>query len=187
MKVFVAYKHTGENFKDLYKILSVVRDAFNSVGVSVHCAFFDKEVSDEKKLTAREKMNHAFEAIDGGCDMLFVLQASIDKSEGMILEVGYCIAKNIPVIVATKKGIGNTYLPEMGVHSFSWVSPKELGKQIRKYVRDMQEEKTVTITVSSTNWPEDREGYFDFRKFLESHGCTWQEGMGTHCVTFPKT
>jgi nucleoside 2-deoxyribosyltransferase len=31
----------------------------------------------------------------------------------MILEVGYSIARGIPIVVAIKDGVGNTYLPGM--------------------------------------------------------------------------
>lgn len=186
-RVFVAYKHTGEDPEKLREILTLVKDAFSSVGVEVRCTFFKEDHFKREAMTPRAIMEHAFRIIDDGCDALFVLQSSANKSEGMILEVGYCRAKGVPVIVAVQKGVSNTYLPEMGDHTFSWETPKQLINGIHKYVLDHLNETTATITISSVNWPADREGFFSFRKFLESHGCSWKEGMGAHVVTFPTT
>jgi nucleoside 2-deoxyribosyltransferase len=83
----------------------------------------------DKGKTAGEIMAHAFSVIDSS-EFLFVILASEEKSEGMILEVGYCIAKGIPVIIAVKEGVKNTYLPEMGKKTFVWRDNQDLSAKI---------------------------------------------------------
>lgn len=47
----------------------------------------------------------------------------------MLMEVGYCIAKQIPIIVAARNDIGYTYLPEMGTASFRWNDLEDLDQR----------------------------------------------------------
>ena len=76
-------------------------------------------------------MYHAFSIIDKS-DFLFVVQTSDNKSEGMLMEVGYCIASNIPVVAATKDSVGYTYMPDMADLSLRWKDPQDLAQQIAK-------------------------------------------------------
>lgn len=74
-------------------------------------------------------MAHAFSIIEKS-DFIFVVQASDGKSEGMLMEVGFCIARGIPVVVATKEGLGYTYLPDMARIKLKWASVNELVQMI---------------------------------------------------------
>lgn len=77
----------------------------------------------------REIMTHALKIIDD-CDFLFVLLTGPEKSEGMLMEVGYCLAKGIPVLVAVKEGVEGTYLPKMTDHVIVWADQSDLAHQI---------------------------------------------------------
>ena len=129
MKLFLAYRFTGEKKEDLEKILVTVRDSLQKNGVEVYCSFFDQETFASKKSSARDIMDHAFSVLDKS-DMLFVLQTSENKSEGLLMEVGYAIAKNIPIAVAIKEGVKNTYLPEMAGSVIRWKNLQDLVKQV---------------------------------------------------------
>lgn len=129
MKTFIAYRHTGEDPAALEKILGGVRSAFDQVEVNAYATFFDETVFQAKSMGAKEIMNHAFSIIDES-DFLFVIQTSENKSEGLLMEVGYCIAKDIPVVVATHEEVKHTYLPEMATLSISWVDPQDLFNKI---------------------------------------------------------
>ena len=48
----------------------------------------------------------------------------------MLIEVGYCLAKAIPIIVATKDDVTKTYLPELGEQVLRWHDLKDLSVQI---------------------------------------------------------
>lgn len=129
MEAFIAYRHTGESMEDLEVLLGGTRDALARAGVNAYCTFFDDAEFQNKAFGARQIMQHAFEMIDTK-DMLFVIQTSENKSEGMIMEVGYCIAKGIPIVVAVKNGVQNTYLPDMADLQIQWDTIDNLHQQI---------------------------------------------------------
>jgi len=131
MKTFISYRHTGEDQKSLEKLLVPIRSALQGVDVESYCTFFDEDEFQDKSFGPKDIMYHAFSIIDKS-DFLFVVQTSDSKSEGMLMEVGYCIAKSIPVVVATRDSVAYTYMPDMADLSFRWKDPKDLAQQIAK-------------------------------------------------------
>lgn len=91
-------------------------------------------------------MEHAFSIIDHS-DMLFVILTSENRSEGVLIEAGYCIAKNIPVVVAVQSGVKHTYLPEMASKTFRWTDREDLQHQIE--TTDYSSLKTIPIAGST--------------------------------------
>ena len=132
MKTFIAYRFTGEDPEQLRPLLSGIRDAFAANNTESYCTFFDEDEFKDKAFDARQIMDHAFGIIDGS-DFLFVLMTSESKSEGMILEVGYCIAKGIPIVVAVKEGVSNTYIPDMGTKKITWSDHDDLFEKIAQF------------------------------------------------------
>ncbi len=100
------------------------------MGVDAYCTFFEEDEFQHKSLRAYQIMDHAFSIIDDS-DLLFVIQTSESKSEGMLMEVGYCRAKNIPIIVATQQQVGATYVPDMGTVAFRWDDLNDLRTKIQ--------------------------------------------------------
>ena len=101
--------------------------ALNGRRVEVYSTFFDKTI--KRSLGARQITEHAFGVLDGA-DLLFVVQTSDNKSEGMLIEIGYCLAKKIPIIVATKDTVTKTYIPDIAAQSFRWGTLEDLTKVI---------------------------------------------------------
>lgn len=129
MKSFIAYRFSGEDPKNIEPVLRGTVDALKARGIDSYCTFFDNDDVRDTEKTAREIMSHAFSIIDAS-DFLFVILMSEEKSEGMIMEVGYCIAKKIPIVIAVKEGIQNTYLPQMTSHTFTWADSADLSLKI---------------------------------------------------------
>ena len=131
MKLFLAYRHTGADPAQLEKQLPAVRDALLGKVDEVYCTFFEENDFQDKSMSAADIMHHAFDKITelGG---LFVLLSSEGKSEGMLMEVGYCIAKNIPVIVAKHDAVQHTYVPSLANITFDYADDADLVEQINK-------------------------------------------------------
>ena len=129
MKAFIAYRHKGEDPDHLLGLITSVRDGLTAAGVSAYCTFFDEDSFQEKDYKAREIMEHAFKKI-GTVDVLFALMTSDEKSEGMLMEIGYCIAKGIPVVVAVKDTVKLSYVPEMAAFSIVWSDIDDLTEKI---------------------------------------------------------
>lgn len=122
--VFIAYRHTGEDPVILRLMLIGVVDTLSKIGVNSYCTLFNQEEFDSKSMSARKIMEHAFEEIENR-DALIVIQASNNKSEGMLMEVGRFYGSK-PIIVAKHKKVLKTYLPDMADVSFIWDNQKEL-------------------------------------------------------------
>jgi len=129
MKTLVAFRFTGEDPKQLEPLMVAIRDTLQAKAITVYCTFFDEDEFQGKSLGPKQIMEHAFGVIDS-IDFLFVVQTSDNKSEGMLMEVGYCIAKDIPVVTATKTSVGYTYLPEMANLALRWKDPDDLKSQL---------------------------------------------------------
>ncbi len=129
LRAFVAYRHTGEDPAELRPMLTSVCEALREQGIDVYCTFFSEEEFQSKSLGPRAIMEHAFSEIDAR-DILIIIQASNSKSEGMLLEAGYCLGTDKPFVVAIKSGVENTYLPDLATYSFIWTNSDDLRRQI---------------------------------------------------------
>ena len=99
MKVFISYKYTGETKEDLNMLLVSALSGFNKNNLDVYCNFFDTDLPIRSKdFKPQDYVFDSFKFLSDS-DLLFVILNSEVKSEGMILEVGYAIAKNIPVVI----------------------------------------------------------------------------------------
>ena len=136
MGYLIAYRHTGSDPVYLNELLPMVRDAFSSGGVETYCTFFDEASFQQKHLAPQEIMAHAFTKIEelGG---LFVLIDGEEKSDGQIMEVGYCLAKDIPIVVAKRRSVKNTYIDKMTEQTFEYDSLDELASGIRTLCSEM--------------------------------------------------
>ncbi len=135
MGYFIAYRHTGVDPKYLSELLPTVRDSFNENGENVYCTFFDEEEFQNKNFGPERIMQHAFLKIEemGG---LFVVIDGPEKSEGQLIEVGYCIAKNIPIIVAKRRSVSNTYVDRMTNKVLEYENIDELSQKIKEFCKE---------------------------------------------------
>lgn len=129
MKAFISYRHKGEEPSALLSLLTSVRDGLTAAGISAYCTFFDEDTFLEHELKARDIMKHAFGKING-VDVLVVIMTSDEKSEGMLMEIGYCLAKGIPVVVAARNTVTTSYVPELADYSIVWSDVRELSAKV---------------------------------------------------------
>lgn len=132
MKAFISYRFTGEKLEDLKKILIPIQNKLKEAGVDAYCNLFDPNIEVwSKGFEPHDFVFHAFKELDNS-NLLFVVITSKNKSEGMIMEVGYSIAKNIPVVIAIKNDITDTYLPGMAKLVIRWDNTDDLFEKVAK-------------------------------------------------------
>lgn len=133
MRVFISYRFTGETKEDLDALLYPVCDALQKKGIDVYCNYFDKDLPSRSQ--GFKPQDYVFDAFNTlkDCDALLVLMKGNEKSEGMILEVGYALSRGISVIVAKKQGVEGTYLPGMAKTVLDWNTIDELVESIERY------------------------------------------------------
>lgn len=111
-KIFLSYKFTGEDINGLNKTVGKIISTLRSIGYEVFCTLEDESWFQENKKTNREIIERAFQYLNKS-DITLVFVHSNEKSEGMMIEIGYAIAKNKPIILALQRGIKTTFLAEM--------------------------------------------------------------------------
>lgn len=130
MGYFIAYRHTGADSERLEELLPAVCDAIKAKGEDVYCTYFDEDDFRRDNYSPSEIMKHAFERIESLGNLFIVIDGQ-EKSEGMLLEAGYCLAKEIGFTVAKKAGV-NTYLDQLADNCFEYNDVEDLLVKIRE-------------------------------------------------------
>ena len=108
MKFFISYRYTGEDLSELNDYMRRLHDILEGRGNEVYSTLFDEELPKETK----KLFNHSYKKLENS-DVILVLLKSNDKSEGMLMEIGYAVAKGKKVILAIDKNVENTYLGDL--------------------------------------------------------------------------
>jgi len=109
MRFFISQRVTGENIEDLKNECKLISSALTKKGHSCYNTLDEVNFEDKSK---KEMMLHAFDKINDS-DCLLVIIRSQNKSEGLLMEVGYALSKSKRIILCIKEGIKDTYLPEI--------------------------------------------------------------------------
>ncbi len=125
MGYFVAYRHSGADPERLSVLLPAVCESLRERGEDVYCTYFDEDKFRSSGKSNRQIMEHAFSKIEEQ-GALFVVLDGEEKSEGMLMEVGFCVAKGLGVVVAKRRGLSGTYVPDMARYSFEYEDVKDL-------------------------------------------------------------
>ena len=110
--IFLSYGFTGEDINELTETLSKVLLTLRSVGHTVYCSIEDEKWFRENHRTNKEILKHALERLDKS-DVILAFVKSDQKSEGMLLEVGYMMAKGKSFALALKRETKTTFLAEL--------------------------------------------------------------------------
>ena len=108
MKVFIGQAVTGEDFNQLQVESDEITSVLKDKGFEVYCNLKSKD-----DRSAKEQMFDAFSEIDSSDVFLGIVRGE-RRSEGMILEVGYVLAKKKKLVIAVNSAVKDkTYLDEM--------------------------------------------------------------------------
>lgn len=128
MKIFIGQRVTGEDINSLVKesekVLAVLKEAGHEA---------KHFIDEEGKLGAKIQLNHAFEEIDKR-DVFLAIIRSNEKSEGMLIEVDYALAKGKKLIVAVKKGVDKTYVPELADHVIKFSDVHDICNKLKELI-----------------------------------------------------
>lgn len=103
-KIFISYRFTGEDTEKLKKIMSQIHNAINDAGHDHYSTIFDSAQFDNEKWSGKQIMEKAFREIDKSDLIIFFVNSS-DISQGMLVELGYSLAKNKKMILTIQKQI----------------------------------------------------------------------------------
>ena len=129
MRCFISYRFTGEDPKELESTLKHLCNLLAEGGHKHYCSFWDAELFIKNKFSYKQILEHAFEEIDKA-DCVVVFIKSEEKSEGMLLEVGYAFAKKKKIILVIKRGVRTTFVKDIADTVIEFDNLNELNKLI---------------------------------------------------------
>jgi nucleoside 2-deoxyribosyltransferase len=112
MRIFISFRFTGEDPKELAVTIQTVEAALRAAGHTTVCSFWEEETFREKNFTPRQILDWALHELDAA-DCIFSLVKTEDKSEGMLIESGYALAKGKRRILAIREGVRTTFMREI--------------------------------------------------------------------------
>lgn len=111
MKVFIAYRFTGEDPKVLKETIQNICHSLEKAGHEPFCSFWKEDYYKENKFTNKQILEYALAELDKS-DVYLAFIKSEDKSEGMLMEAGYALAKKKKFYLAIRKGVPTVFLRE---------------------------------------------------------------------------
>ncbi|MDO8538684.1 MAG: nucleoside 2-deoxyribosyltransferase [archaeon] len=130
MKIFVSYRFSGENPKELkYSMENVCKNLEKNN--KYFCSFSKEEFFLKQKFSNKQILEYSLKEMDKS-DYVLVFLKSQEKSEGMLIEVGYAIAKKKKIILAIKKGTKSTFLREIAEQIIEFETLEELFETLSK-------------------------------------------------------
>lgn len=112
MKIFLSYRFTGEDPDQLRIIIHDLCSSLEKAGHQTFCAFWKGDFYKDNGFTKRQILEHALGELDSS-DIYLAFIRSEDKSEGMLIEAGYAIAKGKKFYLAIKNDTRTTFIREM--------------------------------------------------------------------------
>jgi nucleoside 2-deoxyribosyltransferase len=131
MKIFISYKFAGEDPGELEKTLNEISNVLKGAGHEIYSASEDEKLFIEKKFTLKKILNHALEKLNNS-DCILVFVRSYEKSEGMLLEIGYALAKKKKMILAIKKGIRLSFTEEIADKVIEFTDINDLKQKLKE-------------------------------------------------------
>jgi len=131
MKISLSYKFTGENYEELKKFLDQVCNALKNQGHEPSGTYMRREEFEKNKTSLKEIMLTALRFIEDSDCHVSIINFN-EKSEGMLLEIGYAYAKNKRMIVAIKKGIKTIWLKEIIPEIIEYENLEDLCIKLKK-------------------------------------------------------
>ncbi len=128
MKIFLSFRYTGESREELQEFFYPLRDKLASHGHKVYLSLDDLVTWECNKLSLKEKFARTFKELEAS-DALVVVVRTTDKSEGMLMEVGFALAFHKPIYLYLAKGV-DTYIREVATSVVEFTGHAELLEKI---------------------------------------------------------
>ncbi|MBU0898322.1 MAG: toll/interleukin-1 receptor domain-containing protein [Nanoarchaeota archaeon] len=102
--IFLSYRFTGEDSKELEEILTNIRDSLQSAGHSVFCSFWLDNIFRGKNFTTEQIYEYGLQKVDES-EVFLAFVKSAYPSKGMNIESERAIEKNKRYILVIKEGL----------------------------------------------------------------------------------
>jgi nucleoside 2-deoxyribosyltransferase len=129
MKIFISFRFTGEEPRALRTAIAGVEESLRAAGHETVCSVWEEEKFAAEKLTPRQILEWAIRELDSA-DVYFAFVRSPERSEGMLLEAGYALAKGKRFVVAVRRDITTTFLRHLADTLIEYNTDENLREQL---------------------------------------------------------
>ena len=109
-KLFIGQAVTGQDIKILQFEMEKITGILSTKDLKIYSTL-ELEGKNNFK-TAGDWVKHAFDVIDNS-DIFLAIVRTEHRSEGLLMEIGWCLSKKKKFILAIKEDVKNTYLKDM--------------------------------------------------------------------------
>jgi len=131
MKIFISYKLAGEDPKEIEETLTKISNILKQAGHTVYSAFMDEDLFKKRKFGFKQILFHALKELDK-CDCILVFIRSWEKAEGMLIEIGYALAKSKKIVLAIKENIQFPFTEEIANQVIKFKDIEDLKKKLKE-------------------------------------------------------
>lgn len=134
MKVFISYNFLSNDKSVLKEKLTKISNLLENLGHTTFIHWRDKQnwENTNSGFSPKKIITNAFESIDG-CDVLIAFTETTNKSQGMLLELGYAFAKEKKVILASVHEPSLRYVQSLAEKTYICPSFDELLERLNNY------------------------------------------------------
>jgi len=125
MKLFISYKFTGEKIEDLELALKNICSSLEKAGHVCFCSLWHEEHFQKNNFTHKQILDYALKELDQADTCLAYIKSS-EKSEGMLIETGYAMAKNKKIYIAINKEVKSVFMREIADELIEFENLEEL-------------------------------------------------------------
>ncbi|MDD5750587.1 MAG: nucleoside 2-deoxyribosyltransferase [Candidatus Pacebacteria bacterium] len=131
-KILLSFRYTGENIEEVKETMQKIGQSLAKAGFENFCSFEREEFFKENNFTKRQILEYTLKELDA-CDYILAFIRSEEKSEGMLLEIGFGLAKNKKLILAIKKGAKTVFLHDLAEQVIEFETLDDLYARLEKY------------------------------------------------------
>lgn len=134
-KVFISYKLTGNNKNEVYDDILKITSCCSEVGLETYASILELEKISKKYKEPREIFKYVIDKLKNS-DIVLIYLNSNKKSEGILLEVGYAMAYNKPVILLKKQGVKSYFVESIANKVINYKSEESKIINLEKYLKE---------------------------------------------------
>ena len=132
MKVFVAYRFTGEDPKELHDILGNIRSRLETRGHEVYCSFFEEDFFRERRMDRDQIYNHCMQKLDES-DAVLVFVKSNDASKGISMETERASQQRKRIVLAIRQGLDQKEIRDRATELIEYRNYEELYRRLEGF------------------------------------------------------
>ena len=133
MRIFISYRFTGENPEELNETMKNICDILERKGHKTSCSLWKGDFFKKNNFTNKKILEYALKELDDS-DIYLAFIKSKDKSEGMLIEAGYALAKGKKFVLVIKKDIKTTFMHELANKIIKFKDLKDFYEKLDKTI-----------------------------------------------------